>query len=80
MFLEGGEEMDMVRHDDVATDENAMVSGFFGKGTEGLMDKRLGEDRHAVVGTEGDEVEKLVGMNSIETGKTRRMHGSRRRS
>jgi len=65
VLLEGGEEMDVVGHDDVASDEDVVGNGGFGKETEGLVKSKVGEDRHAVVGTEGEKVEKVIGMNSI---------------
>jgi hypothetical protein len=65
VLLEGGEEMDVVGHDDVASDEDVVGNGGFGKETEGLMKRKVGEDGYSVVGTEGEKVEKVVGMNSI---------------
>ena len=44
------------------------------------MKGRVGKDRHAIVGAEGKEVEKLVGVNSVEAGESWRVHGNRRRS
>ena len=71
--------MDVVGHNDVAADEDAPGGGF-GEAAKSLMKGGLGENGHAVMRTEGEEIEELVGQDSVEAGEARRMHGERRRS
>ena len=68
MLLKGSEEMDVVGHDDVASNEDIMGNGGFAKETEGLVKRSVGKDRQAVMGAEGEKVEKVVGINLIESG------------
>src|SRR5260221_9012316 len=73
-FIEGGKEVNVIGHNDIAANKDAACGGGFREKAEGLMEVRLGENGHAVVGTEGEEIEELVGKNSIEAGEARRMH------
>jgi hypothetical protein len=75
-----GEEMDVVGHDDVAPNEDASCGSGFGEKAKSLVKKRLGKQGQAVVGTEGEKIEELIGINSVEPGETRGLHGKRRRS
>ncbi len=66
MFRKNSEEMNVVGHDDVATNEDFMGGCLGGEEAKGAVDGWMGEERFSVVSTEGQEVEELGGVDSVQ--------------
>ena len=66
-IVEGGEEVNMLRHDDVPADVDAAIDCRCAKESKVFVNDWVGEKFLAVMSAEGQEVEKWIGVNSIQT-------------
>ncbi len=65
--------MQMIRHENIFTDEYATLQSSLAKFPEIFMDFGVGENGFAVFGAGGDEVERMAGeklVESFESGRT----------
>lgn len=68
--------MEVIRHQDIASDECTVCCGALAELNKGCVDGRLGENQLPVISAKGEKIKRLLQIYASETAEAWRMHAA----